>query len=479
MSDQTASANGISSSQRRMAFLGCLFLAVSMSAFGLSLANIQGPVLASLNGTDSFSLVTAISSAALCIMTPVGGSLMDILGVRKIVFWFGTMVCLCAVVLAFANSLGFYLLLRAVLSACQGAFASVPFIAVRQIYAPEQVPKHVGYLSGALAVGGFLGSWLAGWFVDHSMIAAANIFPVIILIPGIFLAVRYLPASEIHGSRKLDWLGLILLTALLICLVFSLNYGPILGWGSSFVLWMLAGFVVSLVLFIFWENKYSNPLIPLHLFTNKAYVLLLLIAGLCIIYLTAINVYVPQAMQQLMGQSAAISGTVQIPRTILSVVVPGFAGAWVAKRTGNFWKALAICAVLIAVPMGCLVFIGPNMPVWFVFAMLAFTGAADSFRTVATMPAAQSLLSRKDLGIGTSMVGFIISLSGVLASALFSIAYNSLVQAAPGNAGLTQGIDTVLLISAGAAVLALLLDIFLFRPLYPKALAKKQQEENA
>ena len=65
----------LSDQQRNLTFIGCLLLALSMSAFGLSLANIQGAVLDSMNGAASFSLVTALGSAALCIMTPVGGSL--------------------------------------------------------------------------------------------------------------------------------------------------------------------------------------------------------------------------------------------------------------------------------------------------------------------------------------------------------------------------------------------------------------------
>ncbi len=474
MSDSSASAPGITQNERRFTFLGCLFLAVSMSAFGLSLANIQGTVLESMNGADSFSLVTAISSAALCIMTPVGGSLMDMLGTRKVVLWFGLLVCISAVALAFVNSLGLYLLLRCLLAGGQGAFASVPFITVRQIYSPDQVPKHTGYLSGALAVGGFIGSWFAGFLADRGMLGLANAFPAVILAIGMFLVVKFYPFNDVVAKKKLDVFGIILLAATLICLVFALNYGPTLGWGSHFVLGMLAGCIVAFILLIYWEKKCQAPLIPLKLFKNKAYVLLLAIAGLCVVYLNAINVYVPQALQQIMGQSGAVSGTVQIPRTILSVIVPGFAGVWVARSTGNYWKALAITAILIILPMACLVFIGPNMPVWFVFAALALTGAADSFRTVATMPAAQSLLNRQDLGIGTSVVGFVISLAGVLASAIFSIAYNGLVQSTPGVEGMTHGIDTVLLISAAAAGIALLLDFFLFRRIYPKALQEAQ-----
>lgn len=480
MSDSTTQ-NGLTPMQRNLAFAGCFFLAISMAAFGLSLANIQGPVLEQLGGMDAFSLVTSLTSASLCLMTPVGGSLMDSMGTKKLVLWFGLINCACGILLAFAFSLPIYLILRVVLSACMGAFASVPFIAVRQIYPAKDVPKFVGFLSAAIAVGGFVGSWGAGWLLDHGMTGIASAFPTIFLAIGIYLVVRYIPDSEIHPGNHMDWIGFVLLGICLFALVFWLNYGPTLGWGSTFEIICGTLTIVSLIALIYAETKVKSPLIPLTLFKNNVYVIVLIITGLLSVYLTAINAYVPQAMQQLMGQAASISGTVQIPRTILSILVPGIAGIWVARKLSNYWKAFALCAVFILVPMAFLVFIGPHMPVWFVFVMLGITGVADPLRTVSSIPAAQMLLKPKDLGIGTSLVGFIISLSGVLASSFFSIAYNDLVVATPGTVGMTQGIDTVLLIAAVSAVIALLMSIFLFRPKFPKALAalhtEMEQEE--
>ncbi len=471
---ETALQPAVTESQARMTFIGCLLLAISMAAFGLSLANIQTAVLESMDGAAQFSLVTALCMASLCIMTPIGGSLMDMIGIKKVVLVFGLATCVCALGLAFCSNLYLYIILRVLLSAAQGAFASVPFVEVRKLYPISKVPTMTGYLSGALALGGFLGSWLAGWFLDHSMMGLASCFPVILVAGGIFMINHYGP-SDVLVKRKLDYLGIALLTINLLALVFALNDGPIFGWTSARILIEFVIFIVGLVLMLVWEKKCPTPLIPLYIFNNGAYDLLLIIAALLVMYLTAINVYVPQALQKLMGQPASISGTVQIPRTILSVIVPGMAGAWVAKKTGNTWKALAVAAILLVISCSFLVFIGPHMPLWFVFTVLALTGAADSFRTVATMPAAQSLLEPKDLGVGTSMVGFVISLSGVLASAIFSIAYNSLVHADPGNAGLTAGIDTVLLISAACALLALIIDVFFFRKIYPKALEKTHQ----
>lgn len=477
MSNSTAAAQSPTSKTNMTAYVGCLLMAVSIAAFGLSLANIQGPVLESLGGMESFSLVTSLTSASLCLMTPVGGSLMDIIGTKKLVLWFGLINVVCGILLAFASSLPFYLILRVILSACQGAIAAVPFIAVRQIFPASESPKYIGYVSAAFAIGSFMGSWLAGLLLDHGMIGLASAFPVIFLAPGIYLIYKDIPESELHPDNKMDYIGIVLLALSLFSLVFWLNYGPIYGWMSWFELLCMGLFIVSLIALIYAEKKVASPLIPLNLFKNKIFLLVLIITGLCVVYTTAITAYVPQAVQQLMGQPASVSGTIQIPRVILSIVTPGLAGAWVARRYSNYWKAFALSALFIAVPMSFLVFIGPHMPVWFVFVMLAFTGIADSLRTVSSIPAAQLVLERKDLGIGTALVGFIISLSGVLASTLFSIAYNDLTTQVPGTVGLTNGIDTILLISAAAGVIALLLAVFVFRPTFAKVFGNKNEQK--
>ncbi len=54
------------------------------------------------------------------------------------------------------------------------------------------------------------------------------------------------------------------------------------------------------------------------------------------------------------------------------------------------------------------------------------------------------------------------------------IAYDSLSAATPGIVGMTQGVDTTFLISAGVAVIGLLLVVLFFRPIADKK-AKAQK----
>ncbi|MDE5759191.1 MAG: hypothetical protein K2H85_11345, partial [Allobaculum sp.] len=122
---------------------------------------------------------------------------------------------------------------------------------------------------------------------------------------------------------------------------------------------------------------------------------------------------------------------------------------------------------------GVLVFTGTHMPIWFIMGMVGLTGFADAFRSVSITPAAQKLLRPQDMGIGTSMIGFFITLANTISATVDGIAYDSLVAKTPGLVGLTQGIDTTFLLSAGVALVGILLTLLFFRPMWDAKMAQK------
>lgn len=138
---------------------------------------------------------------------------------------------------------------------------------------------------------------------------------------------------------------------------------------------------------------------------------------------------------------------------------------WLGRKnqTRNSWISLSIAGICIAIAFAGLVFIGPRMPLWFVIVMVSLTGIADSFRSVVITPAAQAVLTPEDMGIGTSLIGFFISLSSVISSSLDGIAYDTLRLSEQGVHGITMGVDTVFLISAITGLLTFILSTFIYR----------------
>ncbi len=68
--------------------------------------------------------------------------------------------------------------------------------------------------------------------------------------------------------------------------------------------------------------------------------MLLVVGFASYFYQNAMNVYAPIGAMQVMGKSASIAGSLQMPRTLLTIIVPIIAGTWVGKKTSNMWKAM-------------------------------------------------------------------------------------------------------------------------------------------
>lgn len=445
-------------------FIGCMFLMLSVAAFGLSLSTIQQPLLDMMNESDQFSLTTVLGSIALCIMTPVGGTLMDRIGTRKLVLYSGLIGIISALGLAFTRIFILWLIFRFILSCALGAFVSAPYLLVREIYPLKLVPSKMGWLTAALSGGGLIGSFFAGLFMDNNMIALASCFPAVFLAIGIPLVYCNLPDKEVRKT-PFDYVGFILMSLALAGIFLGLNYGPKLGWASWMVLAGILFGIACTVVFIIWEKSRKHPLIPMSLFSNKQFSLLLVIGILSIFYLNAMNAYAPLAVQTVMGQSASVSGLLQVPRAIVTIVCPAMFGAWIVRKKGRTVTALAIAMLMILIPFLGMVFVGPAMPVWFVMFLLALNGIGDSFRSVSLTPAAQALLKPEEMGIGTSLIGFVNSLAGVIASSLFGIVYDALVKATPGIRGQIDGLDTVFLLTAVTGAIGLILVLFVYKPM--------------
>ena len=461
--------------KRNMVQLGCICLMLSIAMFGLSLATLQAPILEEMNAMSYFSLLTIFSSLGLSVMTPIGGKLGDLLGRRNIVVISGVICAICGIGMGFVRSLVPFMILRLLLGAAQGAFTAAPYILAREINEPKDVPKAMGLLSSAIAIGGFGGSIIAGILTDMGLLNIAIIFPAIPLLLGVALIGFNLPNKKREGKVYIDVPGIIALTVCLSGILLSLNYGPKIGWTNPIILAGFAIGIVSLLIFISVEKKSSEPIIPMSLFKNKSYVTLLIAGFLGYFYMNAMNTYAPLAVQKVLGGSTAISGSLQMPRTIITIILPMIAGAWVAKKSQNTWKALSIAMIAVAVPFLVLGFTTTSTPVIVYFITLSLTGIAESFRAVAMMPAAQSTLSAQELGIGTSLVNFVNSLSGLIAATIFGMAYDINTAANPESiANITLGVNTVFLMASVIAFIGFALVVLVVR----KQMNKRIKESN-
>ena len=413
----------LSKGKRNAVIIGSICLMLSIAMLGVGFFVIQGPVLEQMGASEYYSLMTIFASLGLAIMTPIGGKLGDLFGRKNVIIVSGVICAVCGIGMGIVRSIIPFILLRLLIGAAQGAFTAAPYILMREINEPKDVPKYMGLLASAIAIGGFGGSILLGAVADAGYLSLAIIIPVIPLLVGVILIAINLPNKKNEGKVVIDIPGIICLTILLSAFCLVMNYGPIIGWTDPKILVGIAITLITIPIFVKVENKANEPIVPMYLFKNSYYTKLLVVGFICYFYQTAMNAYAPLAMQQVMGISAAVSGSVQLPRSILTMVLPAALGVWVGKKNKNLWIAMAMATGLVAVAFVPLGFTNSSTSMIVYFIAIAITGIAESFRSVSVTPAAQATLDAKDLGVGTALVTFVNSLAGLFAAAIYGAIY--------------------------------------------------------
>ena len=107
------------------------------------------------------------------------------------------------------------------------------------------------------------------------------------LILGVVLIGMNMPNVKREGKVAIDVPGIIALVVALAGILLALNFGSSMGWGNPMI---IAGFVigiVALVVLVKIEGKSAEPLIPLKLFKNSQYTVLLIIGFICYFYQSA------------------------------------------------------------------------------------------------------------------------------------------------------------------------------------------------
>ena len=354
-----------------------------------------------------------------------------------------------------------FMAIRLIFGLSQGAFLSAPYILARELNEPKNIPKAMGALATSVAVGSLTGSIVAGVLKDLGYLSLGIIAPTIPFIIGVVFIYFGLPNKKQEGKVYIDIVGFILLAIALIGILLSVSFGNKIGWGNTKIIIDFIIGITALIAFIKVENKSPDPIISMQLFKNKNYVSLLLIGFICYSYTGAMSSYAPLAVQKVMGNSGAVSGSLQVPRTIITILLSVASDIWVSKRKANFWIAMAIGTVFVSIPFAVLSNTHEQTLAIIYYIMLGITGIAESFCGVAITPAAQATLEPKDLRVGTALVNFTNISSILINSAIFGIAYDLPTKNSPNSIeSIKSGENSVFMITSIICAIVFLIVIF-------------------
>jgi EmrB/QacA subfamily drug resistance transporter len=204
----------------------------------------------------------------------LGGKIGDRLG-HKRAFLFGVHVFVISSVLcALAESGAWLIIMRGIQGIGAAFMMPSTNTLVTNAFPDKERGKALGiYVALAaifLALGPLLGglltqvfSWRAVFWIN---------FPIALI--SIFLAFFSVPKWQRSEKLNLDWLGFFISILFISGFVLCFMEGPNWGWTSFSIIGLLLLSIVSLGVFILWENKISNPLVELDLFKNLTFSIL-------------------------------------------------------------------------------------------------------------------------------------------------------------------------------------------------------------
>ena len=191
----------------------------------------------------------------------------------------------------------------------------------------------------------------------------------IALIP---LALRRL--DESYGpAAMLDLPGVALATAGLTGIVWGLIRGNGEGWASAEIVTALVGGAIVFALFIVWELRAREPMLPMRFFRNRAFALAN-VASLFMFFGMFGSIFLlSQFFQIIQGYSPIASGVRILPWTIMPLFVAPIAGA-LSDRIGGH-RLMGVGLILQASGLASIAAIStPTTPYWQLVTPFAISG---------------------------------------------------------------------------------------------------------
>lgn len=364
------------------------------------------------------------------IAQPVMGKASDLFGRRKI-FLTGLVVAFVASLLApLSPSFGWLLVFRIVQAVGTSMMVAVGMAIVR-IHITEKQATALSvmsiFLSGAAAIGPFIGGVLIHWWDWHSIFFVNIPF----VVASFLLAWRTIPEDEPPTSitrnmsfRKwldlIDASGILLFTVGLIALLVGLLSAKSSGQVSfGHVIVGLIG-VLLLAAFVRHELKATSPFIPLRTFAKYPAMTWVNVEFMLVnVLFYSLFFGLPSYLQMVRHVSEFHTGILMLSLGLCSLVVSPIAGRWIDKSGPR--PALLLSGILMTLGSVWLVTLNESSPVISVCVALAAFGISNGLNNVGMQAALFKSSPKSIIGVASGLFNTSRYLGTILSSLLIGI----------------------------------------------------------
>ena len=409
-----------------MVILGGLMTGLLLAALDQTIVSTAlKSIVEDFNGLNHYTWVVTAYLLTSTASTPLYGKISDIYG-RRVVFQFAIVTFLIGSFLAGASQdMTQLIATRALQGLGAGGLMALTFVIIGDIVPPRERGRYQGYFGAVWGLSSVAGPLLGGFFSDHATILGITGWRWIFYInlpfgiAALLITSAVLHIPKVKREHKIDYLGAVLMVAATVSILLTVSiYGPEHGWlDSRTIAYFIAG-IVLVILFIYWESKAQEPILPLELFKNHTFTLTSILGAVIGAGMFGAIVMLPLYLQVVKGASATEAGLKLIPLMLGIVSTSIFSGKAISK-SGKYKKFPVMGTTLMTVGILLMVTLTRETPFWqlSIFSILVGAGLGLSMQTIVI--ALQNSVDFKDMGVATSSNTFFRSLGSVFGTALF------------------------------------------------------------